>query len=205
MSLETVWLLGRYAFVGLLYFFVLLVLRALVIEMREEAVLVPARHTDVAFPVQSSDSDTGDLAPVVAGTTPPGSSGSSRDLPPRLVVVESADPRVLPVGTTLNLTAVTTIGRGTHNSLALSSDQYASTNHALLVMRDGVIYLRDRGSKNGTFLNGALVEAETALADGDRITVGTTVLRYSAGNLASRSAVQPFKAADSCDSNLSSQ
>jgi len=96
-------------------------------------------------------------------------------------VVASPDPAALPTGTTFNLTAVTTVGRGSHNSIALPSDRYASTNHALIFARGGAMYLRDRGSTNGTLLNDGRAEGEVLLHDGDRVAVGTTVLRYSAG------------------------
>ena len=82
--------------------------------------------------------------------------------------------------TAFALTAVMTIGRGAHNSVALPSDKHVSNNHALVFVRDGVIHVRDRGSTNGTYVNGARIDDETPLNDGDRITVGTTVLRYSA-------------------------
>ena len=188
MTGDIVWLMGRYAFLGLLYLFVLLVLRSLVAEMHTEAPpAAPIRHTIVA-PRVADSGHTGELAPAPAperaiGEPPaePRPGVAPTPLPPRLIVVESAEPAELPTGTTFTLTAVTTIGRGTHNSIALPSDKYASTNHALVFVREGALYLRDRGSTNGTLLNGKRAEGEILLHDGDRLAVGTTVLRYSAG------------------------
>jgi hypothetical protein len=185
---DILWLVGRYAFLGLLYLFVLLVLRALVAEMHVEAPAAsPLRHTMV-MPRAADAGHTGELAPAAAAehavaepAPEPRPIAAPVSLPPRLTVVESADPAELPTGTTFTLTAVTTIGRGTHNSIALPSDKYASTNHALVFVRDGALYVRDRGSTNGTLLNGTRADGEILLHDGDRLAVGTTVLRYSAG------------------------
>ena len=188
MTGDIVWLVGRYAFLGLLYLFVLLVLRSLVAEMHAEAPAAgPLRHT-IAAPRVVDSGHTGELAAaaapehaVVEPAPEPRPMAAPMSLPPRLIVVESAEPAELPTGTTFTLTAVTTIGRGTHNSIALPSDRYSSTNHALVFVREGALYLRDRGSTNGTLLNGKRAEGEILLHDGDRLSVGTTVLRYSAG------------------------
>jgi pSer/pThr/pTyr-binding forkhead associated (FHA) protein len=189
---EIVWLVGRYAFLGLLYLFVLLVLRALVAEMRAEAPSAwPARYMEAAQP-GGDPAQTGQLAPpaeaepALEPAAPPASDAAPQPLrpaalPPRLIVVESGQPADVPIGTAFSLTAVTTIGRGPHNSIALPSDSYASTNHALVFVREGALYLRDRGSTNGTTVNESRAEGEVLLHDGDRIMVGTTVLRYSAG------------------------
>ncbi len=167
---------GRYAFLGLLYLFVLLVLRALLAEMRSEARPV------VSAGGQREVESTRSLGPGHDADTEQGAEPRlpSQPLPPRLVVVESSDPGQLPIGTAFAITAVTTIGRGLHNSVALPTDKHASNNHALLFVRDGVIRIRDRGSTNGTHVNGVRIQDETPLSDGDRIAVGTTVLRYSA-------------------------
>lgn len=173
---EIVLTVGRYAFVGLLYLFVLLVLRALLAEMRTE---MPPAFSLVGGPEAES---TESLGP----TREAGAEGGgerqlpSQPLPPRLVIVQSADQGQLPVGTAFAITAVTTIGRGPHNSVALAMDKHVSNNHALLFVRDGVIRVRDRGSTNGTHVNGVRIQDEMALTDGDRIAVGATVLRYSA-------------------------
>ena len=185
VSTELAWLVGRYAFLGLLYLFVLLVLRALVAELHEGVgVPRPVRYEPAPGPA-ADPADTGRLGQPVAPEPPPEApaqvSPAAQALPPRLVVVESADPTELPTGTSFTLTAVTTVGRGAHNSIALPADKFASTNHSLVFVRDGAMYLRDRGSTNGTLVNGERVDGEVLLRDGDRITVGTTVLRYGAG------------------------
>lgn len=65
---------------------------------------------------------------------------------------------------------VTTIGRWQENDIVLNSRE-VSRQHAQIRREAGRYLLVDRGSKNGTFLNGRrLVEAEP-LQDGDRIRI----------------------------------
>ncbi len=181
MTPDILWLVARYAFLGLLYLFVLFTLRALIAEMRSEA------RAPVSAPAPASPPLTrrveAAMAPVPV-PTPAADTASIPDrlkepLPPRLVVLRSAEPDQLPIGTTFAVTAVATIGRGEHNSVALTGDQFASTNHALVYLREGAIYLRDRGSTNGTLVNGGRLEDEALLHDGDRITIGTTELQFN--------------------------
>ena len=56
-------------------------------------------------------------------------------------------------------------------------DTGASRRHAQIRTVDGVSTLTDLGSTNGTKVNGRDVQSAT-LADGDRITVGTTQIEY---------------------------
>jgi pSer/pThr/pTyr-binding forkhead associated (FHA) protein len=157
----------------------LLTLRALIAEMRSEArapVPAPApppvtRRVEAAVAPRPAPTPAPDTASIPDRTKEP--------LPPRLAVLRSAEPDQLPIGTTFPITAVATIGRGEHNSVPLRGDQFASNNHALVYLREGAIYLRDRGSTNGTLVNGARLEDEALLHDGDRITIGTTELQFN--------------------------
>jgi hypothetical protein len=56
-------------------------------------------------------------------------------------------------------------------------DKGASRKHAQLRLRDGVWSLTDLGSTNGTRLNGQTVQSRE-LTDGDKITIGTTVIEF---------------------------
>jgi len=65
------------------------------------------------------------------------------------------------------------IGRSPDNDLPLP-DQFCSGRHALVVgTRDGFV-IRDQGSKNGVFVNGIKILAETLLRRGDEILLGST-------------------------------
>ncbi|MFA9443959.1 FHA domain-containing protein [Egicoccus sp. AB-alg6-2] len=53
-------------------------------------------------------------------------------------------------------------------------DVYVSDEHAQILPDDGGWSLRDLGSTNGTYLNGAKVTRPTPLADGDQVRLGKT-------------------------------
>jgi len=71
----------------------------------------------------------------------------------------------------------TLIGRSEDNDLALP-DPFSSGHHALVTPSDGGFFVRDNGSKNGTFLNGKKVQGEIELKRGDEILVGSTRIIY---------------------------
>ena len=60
------------------------------------------------------------------------------------------------------------IGRGSDCQIVVGSE-HASRHHAEILTRDGAYFLRDLGSKNGTTVNGARIEGETELHEGDEI------------------------------------
>jgi diguanylate cyclase (GGDEF)-like protein len=70
------------------------------------------------------------------------------------------------------------IGRGTHVEIRLTDDG-VSREHCALVREGGRVVLRDLGSTNGTFCNGARVDRRE-LTDGDKIMVGSTsILKFT--------------------------
>ena len=72
----------------------------------------------------------------------------------------------------------TLIGRGTQCGVRLSSDQ-VSRVHASVRVEGRVATVEDRGSKNGTWINGVRTAGPVTLADGDEVVFGTfrTVFR----------------------------
>jgi hypothetical protein len=72
------------------------------------------------------------------------------------------------------------IGRAPENDLILDSKQ-VSRDHAFLSFRNGRWYLEDRGSFNGTYLNGNRLQpgSPLPLRHADRITVGPEELLFS--------------------------
>jgi hypothetical protein len=93
----------------------------------------------------------------------------------RLVVV--ASPSGEPAqGTVLPLDAVTTLGRDVNNSIVID-DPFASTDHAALTFRGRAWYVEDRGSTNGTYVNGSRVAGIAQLGFGDEIQIGQVRLR----------------------------
>jgi serine/threonine-protein kinase len=71
------------------------------------------------------------------------------------------------------------VGRLASCDLPIDEPQ-ASRRHFELQRKDSDVWVRDLGSKNGTFLNEVRLEGQTALKDGDRLRVGTTVICYEA-------------------------
>ena len=65
-----------------------------------------------------------------------------------------------------------TIGRSAINQLQLR-DPGVSREHAMLTFLHGKVYIRDRGSSLGTYINGQrLGDKSRELAAGDRIAIG---------------------------------
>lgn len=80
------------------------------------------------------------------------------------------------LGTRYPLRPVTSIGRAPANTVVIP-DTYASSQHALLVQREGQWWLEDRNSRNGTTLNGQRIQASVIVSSGDVIGVGRTQLK----------------------------
>jgi predicted component of type VI protein secretion system len=85
-----------------------------------------------------------------------------------------------PDGIEHELTANVSIGREPTNDLVLESAA-VSREHAAVIFQDGRWYLEDRGSFNGTYLNGTRVVPGTPLPlrHADRISIGTETLLFS--------------------------
>ena len=86
----------------------------------------------------------------------------------------------LPDGTEYELGERLAIGRAPENDLSLDSKK-VSREHAVITFRDGRWFLEDRGSYNGTFLNGTRLQPgiPLPLRHADRVTVGPEELLFS--------------------------
>jgi hypothetical protein len=69
-----------------------------------------------------------------------------------------------------------TIGRLPECQVTIA-DKGASRRHAQIRRKDGTYTLTDLGSTNGTLLNGQTIQTRE-LADGDRITIGSTLIEF---------------------------
>ena len=77
-----------------------------------------------------------------------------------------------PVSESYELAADVKIGRGRGCEIRIN-DPFLSTEHAEILLRDDVYFLKDMGSTNGTLLNGKKVTgAPIELLNGDKITFG---------------------------------
>ena len=94
--------------------------------------------------------------------------------PGRFVVVTSPE---LEHGSTLEITAATTVGRDGDSGIRLARDEFVSARHARIEPRADGIWIDDLGSTNGTFVNDARVKSARALRAGDVVRIGSTELR----------------------------
>jgi pSer/pThr/pTyr-binding forkhead associated (FHA) protein len=97
-----------------------------------------------------------------------GAAGASR---PKLAVIDDA-------GTVLQTItlewAETSIGR-IEGNFRFPDDPYLSPMHAQFSFRDGQLFVRDLGSRNGTWL---YIDAPYRLQDGDTMLIGSQILRF---------------------------
>jgi hypothetical protein len=136
----------------------------------------PVDPSICAFCGQRKDPLTGacgcslDAAAASLGSAPLASSGSG----PRLVAVGG-----LAMGQIFPLAGEATIGRDAGNSIALAIDNTVSRSHAVISAEGDGFMIRDQGSSNGTFVNGARV-SESPLRPGDEVSIGGTRFRFEA-------------------------
>jgi pSer/pThr/pTyr-binding forkhead associated (FHA) protein len=70
--------------------------------------------------------------------------------------------------------AETTVGR-IDGDFRFPADPYLSPMHARFSFRDGALYVRDLGSRNGTWV---FIDAPYRLQDGDTILIGSQIIRF---------------------------
>lgn len=78
------------------------------------------------------------------------------------------------------------IGRAADNDLSFPGEQELSRHHLEFHRESGGWFVRDLGSRNGTFLNGAAVRGAAPLRSGDRISAGKLILEFRVGATSSR-------------------
>lgn len=105
----------------------------------------------------------------------------SRPLP-QLRVLSLGQDELLGVGDTLPLQPTTLLGREPDNTIILH-DNLASGHHARIRRENGVWWLEDLDSRNGTLLNELPLSKPTSLANGDIIGIGSVRLRLELGKL----------------------
>jgi len=91
----------------------------------------------------------------------------------RVIASEKGVPAV---DTVYPLLSVTSLGRAVNNTVVLS-DNYASSQHALIARREGQWQLQDLGSRNGTLLNDVPVRGTAVISSGDIIVIGGVQLK----------------------------
>jgi len=110
--------------------------------------------------------------PVAAGGASVAGAGASLG---RLIVTATTDDGPA-TGTNYPLDAVNSIGRDVNNSIVID-DTFVSADHALLTFRGRAWYVEDRGSTNGTWVNGNRVATYLPLGYGDELQIGRIRMR----------------------------
>lgn len=93
-----------------------------------------------------------------------------------LVVLQEIDGQYHLTGEQFALKAITSLGRSPTNTVPIT-DNFASSEHALVTLRQGQWWLEDRNSRNGTFLNNIQIKQPIVIAQGDIIGIGQFRLR----------------------------
>ncbi|MBM4357493.1 MAG: diguanylate cyclase [Deltaproteobacteria bacterium] len=96
-----------------------------------------------------------------------------------LVVIYTKEPTLMGKRFVLDDTVVR-VGRGTDNHIVLDNDA-VSRRHAHFESRSDQWVVADDGSTNGTYCNDEQVLRETALRNGDRVKIGSTIFKYLSG------------------------
>jgi pSer/pThr/pTyr-binding forkhead associated (FHA) protein len=138
---------------ALLYLFFLRVIRAV--------------WAEVALPQAAT-------APAPAGAAPRRSPMRRERRMSQLTVVEPAGMK----GRNYDLGEELTVGRAAGCQVTLD-DNYVSQLHARIFMRDGMLFVEDLGSTNGTYLNNRRVSGPEAVKRGDQLKIGSTVMELS--------------------------
>lgn len=142
----------KFAFLAVLYLFLLWVARSALRELRRSTA----------------------PAPEATGVHPIGPGGRAAATDASLVVHRGGG---LEPGERFDLFGGLTIGRSSEADVRIE-DRYASSIHARIYSRGPSYYVEDMNSTNGTFLNGARLDGEAKLGDLDEVRIGDTEFRF---------------------------
>ena len=150
----------KLALLGLLYLFFARVVWAVWSEVRP-----PETRS-------AETSPAGTFAAAAAPSTPGILRHHHTGIPVKLVVIEPKKRK----GSTFEIEGVVGIGRESDNTIMIAGDAFVSSYHARVWAADGEVLIDDRGSKNGTYVNGGKLDGRKPLHTGDRIQIGYTIL-----------------------------
>jgi len=95
-----------------------------------------------------------------------------------LIVMQEIDGAYLLTGEVYPLLPITSLGRSPTNTIPIN-DTFASSEHALITLRERQWWLEDRNSRNGTLLNGRQVTQPVVITHDDIIGIGHISLRIN--------------------------
>jgi FHA domain len=152
MDTEPIAVALKFAFLAVLYLFLLWVAQSAFRELRR----------------------TSAPAPEATGVHPIGPGGRAAATDAWLVATAGGG---LDAGERFDLFGGISIGRSADADVRIE-DRYASGVHARIYSRGASYYVEDMNSTNGTLLNGERLEGEARLKDLDQIQIGGTEFRF---------------------------
>ncbi|HEX8752690.1 MAG TPA: FHA domain-containing protein [Solirubrobacterales bacterium] len=156
MSYDPVSVALKFGFLAVLYFFLLVIARSAIKDLRRTASPAPDATGFHAAPVFQE---------------------AARAIDAWLVAERGGG---LDRGTRFDLIGGLSIGRSKDSDVQID-DRYASGLHARVFSREGRFFVEDMNSTNGTLLNGATLQGEAELIDGDTVQIGDTEFRLEVG------------------------
>ncbi len=94
----------------------------------------------------------------------------------QLVRLHEVDGVYMPSGEIHPLLRLTSLGRAPTNTIQIH-EPFASSEHALIALRNGQWWLEDRRSRNGTMLNDVQIDHPVVITDGDVVGIGSVKYR----------------------------
>jgi len=154
----------KFAFLAVLYLFLLWVSRSALKDLRRGA-FGGAR---AAGPSAAPQDETGMHSAASLGALDGGA-----DVAPRLVVASVPG---LARGMSYDVAEGAVLGRG--DVEIQLEDPFASSQHARLTRQGAILVIEDLGSTNGTYLNDELLRGPQPLHPGDRVRIGDSTFTY---------------------------
>jgi hypothetical protein len=163
--LQIVLLVGKFAFLIVLYLFIYRVVRSATRELRTAAPVTERQHWSAG------------VAAHTAGERPTATTGTGEKASGVWTLVVQESP-CLSAGTTFALPTGThaLAGRSSEMDIYLE-DTFVSSKHALFETTAAGLQVEDLRSTNGTQVNGADIPDVRMLQAGDRVEVGDTVFQ----------------------------
>jgi pSer/pThr/pTyr-binding forkhead associated (FHA) protein len=151
----------KFAFLIVLYLFLLWVSRSALKDLRRDV-------AQVGYEPMAPPADATGLHSAAT------SMGASGNFEPRLVVERA--PGHSP-GMEYEIGEGAVMGRGDQAEIRLD-DPFASSRHAKLTRQGGIVVIEDLGSTNGTYLNEEILAGPQPLHAGDRVRIGDSEFTY---------------------------
>jgi hypothetical protein len=165
--LQIVLLVGKFAFLIILYLFILYVIRSSTRELRVTA--PPAKQAWL-----EQQTATATLEPL--STAGVGTARASTATGTWTLVVDKSPTLRAGAAFGFPLGVHALAGRSTEMDICLD-DTFVSSKHALFEMTSNGLQVEDLRSTNGTQVNGTDISGVRVLQSGDRVEVGDTVFR----------------------------